>query len=252
MNLKAFEQKTALPLFYIGPDLSEGPLPTVLYLALSAKESLLTDPFNQAATHLAQSGARVFSVDLPFHGEEFDSREALKHWAHAFAQGNDIIGHFLLQLEESVSHLLSTSTVKNNSLAGMGLSRGGFLINHLAARLKEITTLLSFAPLTKISAGKDFDFLSLCPVLEHLDLHHLTEALCTKTQRIYIGNRDVRVGTDVCYQWIRALIELAFEKKIRSPHIEMILSPSIGHQGHGTSKENFEGGAAWLLKQILT
>ncbi|MES2200085.1 MAG: alpha/beta hydrolase, partial [Chlamydiota bacterium] len=112
--------------------------------------------------------------------------------------------------------------------------------------------IATIAPLTQISAGKDFEFLSLCPILETLNLHHLTESLCSKTQRIYIGNRDVRVGTDACYKWARSLVEAAYENRIRSPHIELIIGPSIGHLGHGTTKENFEEGAKWIIQKILS
>ncbi|MBS0627153.1 MAG: hypothetical protein JSS09_02955 [Verrucomicrobia bacterium] len=250
MTLKQLEEKTALPLFYIGPDIKEGPLPAVLYLALSAEESLLIDPFNQPAVYLKDSNIRVFSVDLPFHGKGFESKEALKHWAYSFAQGQDIISHLLLKLEETLSHLFDLQLIQNNQLALMGLSRGGFLINHLAIKFPQISSLVSFAPLTKISEGKDFEFLSLCPILESLDLNHFIDPLCTKKQRIYIGNRDIRVGTDSCYKWFRALVEAAYEKRIRSPHVELFIKPSIGHQGHGTLKETFEEGAAWLAKQI--
>ena len=165
MILKQLKDKTALPLFYVGPDIEEGPLPAVLYLALSAAESLLQDPFNQSVVQLRKSPIRVFSVDLPFHGKDLDSKTALQHWAHAFAQGEDIVSHFLLRLEETLSHLFALKVVKNNNLAVMGLSRGGFLVNHLAARMPEITNIVSYAPLTQISAGKDFEFLSLCPIL---------------------------------------------------------------------------------------
>lgn len=251
MILKQVNKKTALPLFYVGPDLSEGTLPAVLYLALSAEESLLEDPFNQPVLKLLDSPVRVFSVDLPFHGKNLDSKKSLEHWAHAFAQGEDIIAHFLLQLEETLSHLFSSNVIKNNNLAVMGLSRGGFLANHLAAKMTEISTILTFAPLTKISEGKDFEFLSLNPTLQSLNLHNLNDHLYSKKQRIYMGNRDTRVGTDICYHWVRSLIETAHEKHIRSIPIEMIIKPSIGHQGHGTSKESFEEGATWLINQIL-
>ena len=252
MILKQLNEKTALPLFYVGPDIEEGPLPSVLYLALSAEESLLKDPFNQPVLALQKFPIRVFSVDIPFHGKNFDSKKALAHWAQAFAQGDDVVSHFLLRLEETLSHLFSLKAVQHNNLAVMGLSRGGFLVNHLAARMQEITKIVTYSPLTQISAGKDFEFLSLCPILENLNLHHLAEHLCTKKQRIYIGNRDTRVGTDACYRWVRTLAEAAYEKNIRSPSIELTIRPSLGHQGHGTSKESFEEGAAWLIKQILS
>lgn len=244
-------ENTPIPLYYLGKDLNEGPLPAVVYLALSAEESLLTPPFNQAVSYLEQFPVRIFSVDLPFHGKGCESKEALIHWAHEFAQGKDLITHFLIQLEESLGHLLSRGSILNNNIALMGLSRGGFLINHLAARMPAVSTLLTFAPLTKITAGKDFEFLSLTPLLENLNLSHTTEAVCEKAQRIYIGNLDTRVSTDACYDWFRLLVKEAHAKGIRSPQIEMMIRPSIGHQGHGTSKESFEEGAAWLIQKIL-
>jgi esterase FrsA len=245
-------ENTPLPLYYLGPDIEKGPLPTVIYLALSAEESLLTPPFNQAVSHLEQFPIRIFSVDLPFHGKGYDSREALPQWAHAFAEGDNLVDHFLLKLQASLEELLSIGAVQNNRFGLMGLSRGGFLINHLAAKMDQASILLSFAPLTEITAGKDFDFLSLTPLLKSLNLSNFSPNLCTKTQRIYIGNRDTRVSTDACYQWFRSLVENAHDKGIRSPHIELMIRPSIGHQGHGTSKESFEEGAAWLIQKLLS
>ncbi len=250
MNLKQLNVETPLPLFYVGQDAEEGPLPTIIYLALSAKESLLTDPFNQPVVQLLRSQTRVFSVDLPFHGPDLDSKTALQQWAHALAQGDDIVSSFLIRLRETIEILLSLNIVKDNVLGIMGLSRGGFLASHTAAVIPEIEALATFAPLTDLASGKDFEFLSLTPIVNNLSLYRLQDALCLKKHRIYMGNRDTRVGTDACYKWVRTLVETAYEKRIRSPHIELILKPSIGHQGHGTHKESFEEGAQWLLRQI--
>ncbi len=42
----------------------------------------------------------------------------------------------------------------------------------------------------------------------------------------------------------------AAEKNLRSPPLEMIMLPSIGHQGHGTAKSTFTEGAIWLAKKL--
>lgn len=250
MKLKTVPIETPLPIYYTGPDLEQGPLASVFYFALSAKDSLTTDPFHQAVQLLTQSCVRVFSVDLPFHGEGCDHTEALKFWAQSLARNENVIGHFLLKMEESLSILLSSGILIKNQIGAMGLSRGGFIASHIAARFPEIPFLLAFAPLTDLQLAKDFNFLALSPLLESLALSHLTPALAHKKIRVHIGNRDIRVSTDSCYQWIRSLTEFAYEQHIRSPHIELTLKPSIGHQGHGTSKESFEEGASWLLKQL--
>lgn len=248
--LKKAEIKTPIPLYYLGPDLDEGPLPCVFYFALSAKESLLIDPFNQPVSHLLNSALRIFSVDLPFHGEGLLATEAMKHWAQAFAQGIDILGDFLCNLKDSIAILLSTGSIETSRIAVAGLSRGGFIASHIAARFPEISTLLTFAPLTHLEAVLEFDFLSPSPLIKNLNISHLTDALSTKAVKAYIGGRDTRVGTDLCYKWIRTLIETAHTKNIRSPHIEFVLKPSIGHQGHGTSRDSFEEGANWLMQQL--
>lgn len=241
---------TPLPLFYTGPDLEEGPLPAIVYLALSAKESLEVDPFDRPATFLAKNGVRVFSLDLPFHGDAHNSKTALEDWARAFAREENILEHFFLKLQESLERILEAGIVTGSKFGIMGLSRGGFLAWHMAARMPEIDHILAFAPLTSLQKGKDFAFLALSPLLESLNLQHLIQALHHKHHKIYIGNRDTRVDTDSCYAWVRSLTESAYENRIRSPYIELVLRPSIGHQGHGTSQESFDEGALWLLNRL--
>ena len=248
MLLKKAQIETPLPLYYVGPDLEEGPLPCVIYLALSAKESLMTDPFNQPVLPLYHSSIRVFSVDLPHHGETLASTEGMKKWAHSFSNEEDILSHFLDQLETSLRLVFSKFPPSNIGI--MGLSRGGFLASHLAARFSNLSSFVAFAPLTRLDLVKEFSALIDSPSIQKLHLSFLTETLCQKNIRIYIGNRDLRVSTDACYTWVKALVEAAFSKEIRSPTIELLLKPSIGFLGHGTSKESFQEGASWLLSKL--
>ena len=53
-------------------------------------------------------------------------------------------------------------------------------------------------------------------------------------------------------QFVRKLTDDAFESGIRSAPIEMIITPSIGYQGHGTSTHVFEEGAEWLKERLIT
>ncbi len=242
--------KTPIPLFYTGPDLAEPDLPCIIYLALSAEESLLTDPFNQPVSFLQNKyPVRVFSVNLPFHGNGLLATQAMNKWAEEMSSGSDVLANFLDDLETSLrilfDHLGSPSKV-----AIMGLSRGGFLASHIAARFSEISTLLTYAPLTRLDECVEFKNLKELPSVEALDIDKLTSKLLHKTIKTYIGNRDLRVGTDRCYTWIRNLTNAAFDHNIRSPHIELVLKPSIGHLGHGTSKETFEEGALWIAHKL--
>ncbi|MBX9923408.1 MAG: alpha/beta fold hydrolase [Rhabdochlamydiaceae bacterium] len=249
MPLKQVDFPTPLPLFYVGPEIDEtSNLPCLIYLALSAKESLQVDPFCQVVTFLNSYPIRVFSVDLPFHGEGMPSSEGITRWAEALEKDEDLLTNFLDDLETSLRILFSQ--IKPSSIAITGLSRGGFLASHIAARIEEISSLITFAPLTDPSQCLELIPVQESPLLSKLELRYLTPRLASKKIRIYIGNRDQRVHTDSCYAWVRSLVEEAFSQKIRSPQIELFLKPSIGYLGHGTSKESFEEGALWILKQL--
>lgn len=249
MILKHAPLTTPLPLFYVGPEIDQtSDLPCLVYLALSAKESLQVDPFCQIVTFLEEYPIRIFSVDLPYHGDNLPSVEGITRWAEAIERHEDLLSTFLDDLETSLRLLFAH--IKPSSIAIAGLSRGGFLASHIAGRMDEISSLIAFAPLTDPSQCLELIPVQESPLLTKLDLRFLTQRLASKKIRVHIGNRDQRVHTDSCYAWVRSLIEEAFSQKIRSPQIEIFLRPSIGYLGHGTSKESFEDGARWILKQL--
>ena len=53
--------------FFVGPSLEKGPLPTLIYFALSAEDSLQCDPFNRPVQFLEGLPLRIFSITLPGH-----------------------------------------------------------------------------------------------------------------------------------------------------------------------------------------
>ena len=73
---------------FVGPDLSLGPLPTIFYFALSAKESLHQDPFNQPVAVWQTYPVRIFSITLPEHEGHLDPKPArLAFWNEEIAKG---------------------------------------------------------------------------------------------------------------------------------------------------------------------
>jgi hypothetical protein len=77
------------------------------------------------------------------------------------------------------------------------------------------------------------------------------DKLSQKILRFYIGNRDIRVGTKECFDLLQRATHTAYETGIRSPPIEMIMTPSIGYKGHGTAPQSFQEGAEWLHQKLL-
>jgi hypothetical protein len=80
-----------------------------------------------------------------------------------------------------------------------------------------------------------------------MNLHALIPKLADKKIRFYIGNKDTRVDTKSCMD---LALSLSDASTLRSPNIELIMSPSIGLMGHGTGPETFKQGAEWLAKAI--
>ena len=223
---------------YVGPELKEGPLPALFYFALTAEKSLATDPFNQPVIALQNLPLRVFSITLPHHGGNIKEQEAVKFWAEELADGSNFLDDFLKETIQTVDHLVKEGWIDIEHLGTMGLSRGGFIAAHLAARDSRFKTLLGFAPLTSLE-------------ISEWDLISIADKLSEKKIRFYIGNRDERVGTKTCFEFIEAVTEASFLSGIRSPNIELILFPSIGHKGHGTPPEVFLAGANWISNQVL-
>lgn len=240
---------TPIPLWYQGPPLEQGPLPALLYFALSAEETLTLAPFNTPITLLQEAPLRIFSATLPYHGIGYPAKEAMHHWALALRQDSSFLCDFLDQLEQSLQILFASPYVLSHKSAVAGLSRGALIAAHMSARLQALSSLLLFAPLCDLKTCPEFAHTSP-EMLQTLSLYSLCPKLSTKTIRAYIGGRDTRVSTKTCYEWICSTIDCAYEKKIRPIPIELRITPSIGYLGHGTSPETFQEGSLWIYQQL--
>ena len=216
----------------LGPPFSVGPLPAVIYFALSADESLHLDPYNQPVKLLENKKVRVFSATLPFHGAGLDNTASHEPLG---AEPN-FLPPFIDQTKKALQALIDQEIIDPNRFAAMGLSRGAFAAAHLAAEMPAIHTLLGFAPLVS---------------LETQSLENIARPLIGKNVRFYIGNRDTRVHTEKCFAFIHHLAELSWHSGIRTSPVELIISPSIGYKGHGTSPQTFQDGINWLNSFIL-
>lgn len=239
-----------LTVSYLGPPLSLGPMPALFYFALSAKDSLTTDPYNQIVQALSPYPLRIFSMDLPAHEEGLPPTQAIRAWAQQIEAQEDPIRPFIQKGQRAIASLRSQGVIPPTQLAVAGLSRGAFIASHLAAEVPDAPFLLGFAPLTKLACVQEMHSLQHHPIVQSLELTSLIPKLQHKQIRFYIGNRDLRVGTAHCFHFVQALVDAAYAAQIRSVPIELILGPSIGHQGHGTAREVFEAGAAWIAKKL--
>ena len=250
LDLQRFEVAPGVEVAYLGPPLNAGPLPALFYFALSCEDSLCLDPFNQPAAYLASLPMRIFSMTLPGHGDKLPPTNALNVWASEILLGNNVIDAFIEKIKLAVDTLLSMEILIEDRLAVAGLSRGAFIAAHAAADIPQFQWVLGFAPLTKLDSIKEFQALANHPVVASLSLENLTDQLIDRSTRFYIGNLDTRVGTRNCFDFIEKLAKTASEKKIRPSRAELMIGPSIGRDGHGTSKEIFHAGAQWVAESL--
>lgn len=245
-NLEIIPGPTPLSIYHRGPPKDQGALPALFYFALSGEDSLNLTPFNQPIDFLDQSPIRCFSFTLPGHGIDLKNSDALAHWAKEFRQGHDPLVQFLNHASENLRFLINENWIDAAKIAAVGLSRGGLIAALFALMDQRIATILAFAPLTQLAQCSEFQALDLAEVAEKYSLTALADELTHKTIRFYIGNCDQRVSTDSCYQTLRTIADHAYKKGLRSPKVEMVISASTGHLGHGTPPHIFLEGVNWL------
>jgi hypothetical protein len=240
----------SIELAYKGPDFSFGPLPALFYFALSAQDSLNLDPLNQPVAYLSSSSLRIFSMTLPGHENHLPPTQALHFWANKIAQGHNLITEFIEKIKTVIETLLHQHVLIPDRIAVAGLSRGSFIATHAAASIDQFRWILGFAPLTDLSYTKEFQDLYQNPDVKLLSLEHCIPFLINRPLRYYIGNHDTRVGTRQCFDFVEKLATAAFDSMIRSPQVELMIAPSIGRDGHGTSQEIFHEGAQWIAEKL--
>jgi len=240
--------KSEYDVSFIGPPLEEGPLPAVFYFALSDKDSLLLDPFNQPTLPFIDSSIRVFSITIPGHEYPLKKEDAITFWQESIEQGKDLLSPFFEQTCNVIKELFEKNYI--TKLGVMGLSRGGFIALHIAARVPQISSIALFAPMLSIHKIEELknlpdSFLNRYALEPHLG------TLSERNMTLFIGNADTRVDTKSTLTFFEALCRHAQEKEIRYPPITLNVTQSMGYKGHGTSKETFIKGAEWLKNSLL-
>ncbi len=246
MDIQAVKLKENQALTFIGPPLEQGVMPALFYFALSARDSLTKDPFNQPVQFLEGLPLRIFSMTLPGHEEGLPPENGIRVWAEQM----DLIPEFIDKAKNAVKELITKSIIPSDNLAVAGLSRGAFIAAHLAAVCPEFKTLLGFAPLTHLSETEEFKTLGLEESAKKLNLSHLIDKLYDRRIRFYVGNQDHRTGTKNAFAFIDQVSSYALEQRIRTSPIELRIGPSIGYLGHGTSPETFREGANWIKEAL--
>ncbi|CRX39142.1 alpha/beta fold hydrolase [Estrella lausannensis] len=244
--LKKRPSLSNLEILELSSDAADKSVPVVVYFALSAESSLTLDPFNQPVLELAENKVRCLSFTLPHHLRGDNPQDAMHKWAESLLQNPHFLDNYVQAVIRDLEYLEREGVLNLNKTALMGLSRGGYIALRVAAELSEIGATLAFAPLTGFPQLAEFQERFPSALMQAQSLTNFIPKLAGKTIKILIGNRDTRVGTRASFEFMEALVEECFSKGIRTPPVEMTVTPSIGHKGHGTSPDSFKEGARWL------
>lgn len=221
---------------------------TLFYFACSARDSLSLDPLSQPAIAAVACGCRVISIDLPFHQEGVALDEALEAWNHAFEQGEDPFHSWFDRVEKWIRQ---EPSLQHQPVGLMGLSRGGFIGKILAQRLSIVKALLLFAPLLDWEECPSFQESAAEGLIpSSYLLLDSASSLSHVSLRVYIGNQDRRVGVRPAFELVEAVARAQADKRIFPSPSELIIRPSIGYMGHGTTPETFSEGAQWAASQL--
>lgn len=207
----------------------------MVYLALSASQSLELPPFNQLAADVVQLSpglCRVFSVTLPFHGEDMARNEvAFSRWAELYEKGGDPVANFVRKASDAVDALVASGAVARGQVVVAGLSRGGLLAGLLAVRNENVKAFLGFAPVTVLGDLDEFgernvgnerarEKVGKASLLQT----EVIEKLVGMPVRFYMGNFDTRVGTRKAFDFVHLLAERAvLHEGMRSPPHEFVM-----------------------------
>ncbi len=214
------------PLYWIGPDLDEV-AKTCLYFSLSGEESLTAPPFCNPAHILLNKGFRVISATLPDH----ENNERPQNMSVVWGDHPEKLENFFDNMSRAIE---SISPQCDGPIAALGLSRGGFVATHLAARSKSIQTVIGYAPLTALRGAPEMDLSNLANLVKHKKIHYT------------IGHNDTLVETPRVITTISSFIDALDPKERASASITLSITPSIGKYGHGTSDATFVEGISWI------
>lgn len=250
LRARSIEYSTGETLHYVGPDLAEGPLPAFFYFSLGGIESLTLDPFNQPVQFSKDRKWRIFSIDLPDHGENCDPHEAMRKWATRIKSQENFVAHFCEKLRKAVTFVKNQGAIGTCKVGVGGLSRGGFIAMHAAAMIDDFSAILGYAPLTRVTKMDDFAAEVPTNLALQLDADFIAPRLVGKAINFLIGNHDARVDTNSAIEITQKLIMLNIESGIKNPEIELHIAKSAGFQGHGTPPERFKRGIEWMADQL--
>ncbi len=235
--------------FGIWGEKSGSPAPTLFILASTIEGTLGKAYFRQCGNQLVEHGYLCVSIDLPCHGRQHRNGEphGLTGWSQRAEEKEDFVAENNARLAAVLDYLIETGYTDPKYVAACGTSRGGYLALHFAASDPRVQCVAAFAPVTELTALREFSNQKADSFVASLSLMTQTNRLAGRAAWIVIGDQDERVDTDRAIEFARQLTAASLQKELPS-RVELHVMPESG--GHTTPRGADQQAAEWILRQL--
>ena len=220
------------------------PRPTALLLSGRGDEALTLPGFAPVADVLVAAGWLTVSLDLPAHGADTRPGEnavnGFDGWGQRIAAGENLADAFGATVGRLLDALTRDQWTDPRRIAIGGVSRGGFLAAHAAARDRRIRAVALLAPVTDLAVVAELQHLAASPLLQALSLTRAAPRIAPTPVWLRISDHDDRVGTAAA---------LAFADALRQGGGPIVLEVVPG-PGHALPAGSPEAAAQWLTAQV--
>jgi len=219
-----------------------------LLLAITTdwKTSLNHTTYNTIPNIFLSAGYNVASFDLPNHGELINRYgEGLVGWANAISDGVNVIETIRKIGSRIIDIAIKENLAWQQTVALMGVSRGGFSAMHIMAHDSRVYAAAVCAPVTDLRVLKEFNRLKENKIVLSANAENLVPALADRFLCISIGEKDPRIDEKACYRF-HAMLSAASKKF--QPELFVLQGET-----HGTSaltEASYIAGASFLLGKI--
>lgn len=232
-------------LFGLDGEMSGGPAPLLFQFAGTITDALTISHFCRTSDLLIARGWRAVSLDLPAHGSEVREGEIDGNtgaWRKRIEDGEDLMGDFIRRCSAVLDYCLEQGIADPEHIAAAGCSRGAYSALHFAAGDGRPRWIGAIAPLTILTATREFSGTEYNANVRALAVHRLVDKLVGKSVWVCIGNDDLRVSTDATIDFTRRLVEankcrgLAADIELHVPN----------YDGHMSTPADHDALAGWL------
>lgn len=243
----------------VGPRPSK-PAPT-LFLIAHGLETMAAEPhYTDTGRLLTPHGFLGVALDPPAHGEDVRQGETggldggLKGWRRRLDNGEDFVAPFVAHCRAVLDYLVREKLADPDRVGAVGISRGGFLVIHLAAAEPRIRCVVGLSPVVDLMVLREFNGTPRTDLAARLSLAAVIPKLVGRPVWISISNNDQRVDADRVIAFSRALVAASVGGGAGNPivPVELVVGPAVsaGGSGHYSVQEADALAANWILRQF--